>query len=346
MILFNQCRFASNIVNAAKVANRLANVEFPIAVMKRCQRWKNAKEAAVNLAAAPRAEHVKVVYRGYPHPETEMDMAKGISTPYDCAKHLSQMFCDKSVIAIVNGVPYDMHRPLTSDATLDFVHFKDIYVDPTEANFAFWRSGQLLMAAAVESAFDEKFQTHLLAFPTTPLESGSFVADFRMELKTTEEFEKMISWSPSENDLRAISQVGQIISANAHPIECLDFQYEDALKILEDDYRMLRLSEESNSKTHTLYRLGNYVQAHPGGPMITNTSLIGRFSVSSFRLLGGLSPSATKSNESPLQLVYRAQGICLPSAFLTHFTTYDVLLRRAKQHNKSAGEKPDYVKPL
>lgn len=116
------------------------------------------------------------------------------------------------------------------------------------------------MAAAVESAFDEKFRMHLLASPTTPLESGSFVADFRIELKSTEEFEKMISWSPSENDLRAISQVGQVILANAQPIECLDFEYGDALKILKDDCRMLRLREESNSESYTLYRLGNYVQ--------------------------------------------------------------------------------------
>lgn len=78
--------------------------------------------------------------------------------------------------------------------------------------------------------------------------------------------------------------------------------------------------------------------------MISFTSQIGRFSVTSLRLLGSL--SSTKPNGSSLQLVYRAQGIAMPSVFLTHFTTYDLLLRRARQQNRSISEIPDYVRPL
>ncbi|VDO03028.1 unnamed protein product [Rodentolepis nana] len=344
MFLLFRRRFASNIVNATKVSSRLANVEYPCEIVSRSERWIKSQNTERNYYMAPRPELIKVVYNGQPHPGTELEMSKGLSTPFDCAKHMTQMLCDRSVIAIVDGCPHDMHRPLTRDAKLDFVHFKDINVDPTEANLAFWRSCQLVLAAAVESAFKEHFPMRLLAFHHTPLESGSFVADFRMELETTEEFDKMVSWSPSEHDLRAISVVGQAISAKALPFECLDLDRKGCMEVMQDDYRMLCFDDESSQKKCTLFRVGNYVQIYPHGPMISFTSQIGRFSVSSFRLLGGLSSS--KPNGSNLQLVYRAQGIAVPAAFLTHFTTYDVLLRQARRQNSSISETPDYVRPL
>nr|CDS33220.1 39S ribosomal protein L39 mitochondrial [Hymenolepis microstoma] len=338
------CRFASNIVNATKVSSRLANVEYPSEIANRSERWSKSQRAERNYYMAPRPEFIKVVYHGQPHPGTELEMAKGLSTPFDCAKHMTQMLCDRSVIAIVDGCPHDMHRPLRRDAKLDFMQFKDINMDPTEANFAFWRSCQLVMAAAVESAFEENFQMRLLAFHQTHFESGSFVADFRMELETREEFDKMVSWIPSEYDLRAISVVGQTISAKALPFECLDLDRKGCLEVMQDGYRMMCLDDESSQKNCTLYRIGNYVQVYPHGPMISSTSQIGRFSVSSFRLLGGLSSS--EANGSNLQLVYRAQGIAIPAVFLTHFTTYDLLLRRARQQNMSISETPNYVRPL
>ncbi|VDL43849.1 unnamed protein product [Hymenolepis diminuta] len=344
MFLVVSRRFASNIVNATKVASRLANVQYPSEIMSRFERWSTSQRAERDYYLAPRPELIKVIYQGQPNPGTELEMAKGLSTPYDCAKHMSQMLCDRSVIALVDGCPHDMNRTFKQDAKLDFMHFKDINMDPTEANLAFWRSCQLVMAAAVESAFEERFPMRLLAFHNTPLESGSFVADFRMEFETTEEFEKMISWSPSEYDLRAISAVGQTISANALPFECMDFDRKGGMEIMQDDYRMMCLNDESSRKNCTLFRIGNYVQVYPNGPMISFTSQIGRFSVTSIRLLGSL--SSTKPNGSSLQLVYRAQGIAMPAVFLTHFTTYDLLLRRARQQNRSISEIPNYVRPL
>ena len=31
----------------------------------------------------------------------------------------------RSVVAMVNGQPWDMHRPLTEDCEIEFLHFKD-----------------------------------------------------------------------------------------------------------------------------------------------------------------------------------------------------------------------------
>ncbi len=38
----------------------------------------------------------------------------------------------RSVLAVVNGVPWDMHRPLSEDCELNFLHFKD--EDPRLSN--------------------------------------------------------------------------------------------------------------------------------------------------------------------------------------------------------------------
>ncbi|KAH9281040.1 39S ribosomal protein L39, mitochondrial [Echinococcus granulosus] len=338
--------FATLLVEASKVANKLTNIEFAPDIISRSCRWKEAKYAATSLCVSPRADRIKVLYNGLPRPKMELSMAKGISTPFDCAKHLSQLLCDRSVIALVNGSPYDMHRPINDDVTLDFIHFKDIHNDPTEANRAFWRSCQVVMAAAVESAFKDKFRMRLLSFHETSLQSGSFVADFRMELNSKSALEGIVNWSPTECELRALSQVGQIIASNAKPFEVLDTSPEETRNILQDAYRLACLRKEAGSTSSTLYRVGNYVQVHTKTPMIANSSLVGRFSIVSLRLLGRLAAEYVKPNDSPYQLVYRAQGVAMPTAFLAHFTTFDVLIRRAKQPNSTVADASNYVEPL
>ncbi|VDD74243.1 unnamed protein product [Mesocestoides corti] len=339
-------RFSSNLVSASVVATKAIDVTFPPDIVNRLRRWQDAKKATLKLHASPRIERIKVVYKGSPKPETDLSMAKGISTPFDCARHLSQMLCDRSVIALVNDIPFDMHRPLVADATLDFIHFKDIYHNPTAANLAFWRSCQFIMGAAVESAFKEKFRMRLLSFHKTSLESGSFVADFRMELHSKNSLEEMVNWQPTERELRSLSHVGQLIAANSQPFECLDAKSQEIGNLLRDDNRLDRLNREADSGHITIYRIGNYTQACAEAPLISNSSLIGRFSVVSLRLLGRLAPGHVRPNDSHHQLVYRAQGVSIPTAFLTHFTTFDVLRRRAKQPNPEVAGIPDYVEPV
>ncbi len=45
---------------------------------------------------------------------------------------MSELLCNRSVLALVNGVPWDMHRPLEDDCELKFLHFKD--EDPDHCN--------------------------------------------------------------------------------------------------------------------------------------------------------------------------------------------------------------------
>ena len=113
-----------------------------------------------------------------------------------------------------------------------------------------------MMAAAIESAFKNDFRMRLLSFPKTSLQSGSFVADFRMELDSKATFDDAVSWTPTDNELRALSQIGQVIALTAQPFECLHTKLEETQALLQDNCRLLCLCKESNSKSSTLYRVG------------------------------------------------------------------------------------------
>ena len=45
---------------------------------------------------------------------------------------IQELVMTRSVLALVNGEPWDMHKPLTDDCELRFLHFKDD--DPSLSN--------------------------------------------------------------------------------------------------------------------------------------------------------------------------------------------------------------------
>ncbi|KHJ41792.1 TGS domain protein [Trichuris suis] len=59
-------------------------------------------------------------------------MNKDVSTPFDCAMHLSRVISDRAALALVNGVAWDMRRPLPSDCDLKFLFYTD--EDPSIVN--------------------------------------------------------------------------------------------------------------------------------------------------------------------------------------------------------------------
>jgi len=45
---------------------------------------------------------------------------------------IQELLMTRSVLAVVNGQPWDMHKPLSQDCELRFLHFKD--EDPSLSN--------------------------------------------------------------------------------------------------------------------------------------------------------------------------------------------------------------------
>ncbi|KAK2089478.1 54S ribosomal protein L39, mitochondrial, partial [Saguinus oedipus] len=90
------------------------------------------KEKARQLSLTPRTEKIEVKHVGKTDPGTVFMMNKNISTPYNCAMHLSEWYCRKSILALVDGQPWDMYKPLTKSCEIQFLTFKDR--DPGEVN--------------------------------------------------------------------------------------------------------------------------------------------------------------------------------------------------------------------
>jgi len=80
--------------------------------------------------------------------------------------------------------------------------------------------------------------------------------------------------------------------------------------------------KDSDKNKITLYRMGDHVDISRG-PMVGNSGLIGRVSVSAIHRL----------TDGPVDDLYRFQGIALPKGILLNYFAYGILEKRAKKLN-------------
>jgi len=254
-----------------------------------------------------------VHYEGQPE-NAILIMNKGVSTPFNCAQHISEMLLKRSVVAEVDGELWDLHRPLEEACTLKLLHMK--VEDAHQAalvNRTFWRSSSFLLGAIVESSFKDNIQVILHSFPSANVRSGSFVYDVDLG---------QIDWDPTQNDLRSISAAVHKMCSEDLKIHRLLVSESLALQMFEDNpYKSQQIpdiaSKSPSGKTVTLYRVGDHIDISRG-PMISSTSHIGRFTVTAVHKLNGL---------------YRFQGTALPADLFVNAFVYGLLETRARKLN-------------
>nr|CAG4638608.1 EOG090X0A3R [Cyclestheria hislopi] len=260
-----------------------------------------------------RIEKIEVKYQGLPEDAT-LIMNKGVSTPFNCAQHMSELLTTRSVVAEVNGELWDMHRPLESDCTLKLLHMKtDDVHHAALVNKTFWRSCSFLMGAVIERAFKDDIHVLLHSFPSANVRSGSFVYDVQLGLE---------NWQPTLNELRQLSAAMVKFSQSAHTFQRLETDASVALKLFENNpfkiEQIPQIAAKSNSgNTVTIYRIGNHLDISRG-PMIASTNQVGRCSIIAVHKLDGL---------------YRFQGIALPSDIYLNQFAYGILEGRARKLN-------------
>jgi len=305
-------QLSKNIHQVARLSNG-SNTNAQIR-QKRSQMFEQEKKRQLNLI--PRLEKIEVQYQGVPEDAT-LILNKNISTPYNVAQHLTEMLCDRSALALVNGNLWDMHRPLEEDCTVELLHFHS--EEPFHLNRAFWRSCSFLLGAAVESAFRDDQFVSLHSFPPPNVASGSFVADIDLGFGH--------EWEASREELMVFSSVMHRMAERKLPFERLTVDGSLALEMFsENQYKHSQIpsiaAASGDGHSVTLYKVGDHVDISTG-PMIGDTSFVGRRCTV---------PVAHKifHGDSPM---YRFQGVALPKdVFLNHFA-YGILEKRASRLN-------------
>jgi len=309
---------------------RILNIRDPVTVRKcysvlsRCAQSEQAADRRSKLFSQEkqrqidlikRVEKIKVEYCGVPENQI-LYLNKGLSTPFNVAQHLSETLVERSALAIVDGKPWDMHRPLEEDCKLELTHFH--HADPFHVNKAFWRSCSFLLGYACESVFGENVPVKLHSFPPPNVNSGSFVYDIDLG---------SCDWSPSKEELMVISARMHRIAEESLAFERLVVDLDLAKEMFSDSVHKKKqipsIARNSPSGTSvTLYRVKNHVDIS-SGPMVANSNFLGRRCTIA---------AAHKIDADGLPL-YRFQGVALPSGIFLNHVAFGILEKRALRLN-------------
>jgi len=139
-------------------------------------------------------------------------------------------------------------------------------------------------------------------------------------------------WKPTPSDLRCISIGATKLLGENLKFERLQVTLDIAKEMFQyNKYKIDHLNEiarglEDNNelrKDITVYKMGEFVDVS-NGPMIGNTSFIGRFNVTNIYDL------ETEKNGT----VQRVQGVSIPSQLQLHSWTYNLLVERANKQTR------------
>ncbi|KAJ6217485.1 hypothetical protein RDWZM_008642 [Blomia tropicalis] len=241
-------------------------------------------------------------------------MNRAISTPFDCAKHISQLVTERSALAIVDGTElWHMHQPLNRSCHLRFLHFK--HPDTMPVNYAFWRSCSMLLARVVKRCFKEQFSVQILSQPISDLKYGSFICDAKIS--------NLVDWKASPEELRTLTSLLWDETNKSTQFERLEVNREIANQLFSDNSSRLTYIESIKEDRFVVYRLGDYIELC-NEPMIANTNQMNSM------YLCAVHPLKTPTGEQ----FYRFQGIGLPKQLHINAFAYSLLRERAKNLNQ------------
>ncbi|XP_074957717.1 large ribosomal subunit protein mL39 isoform X2 [Phalacrocorax aristotelis] len=273
------------------------------------------KEKERQLSLYPRIEKIEVKYTGKSHPGSVFVMNKALSTPYNCAMHLSEWHCSKSVLALVDGEVWDMYRPLTKSCEIQFLTFKD--EDPEEVNKAYWRSCAMIMACVLKRAFKDEYLVNLIKSPEVPVISGAFCYDVILD-------DRLNDWKPTNDNFRSLTRDARKLIHKDLPFETLHVEAKVAREMFQHNRYKMEVIEQKASQNAEgivmLHRFGDFVDVSEG-PHIPRTSFCFQYEITAAHNL--------QTNQS--ELIRRFQGVSLPIHLRAHHTVWHKLLERSKR---------------
>ncbi|CAH6419889.1 Threonyl-tRNA synthetase [uncultured virus] len=210
-------------------------------IVKRLELWKSLprKEIPPN--------EIKITIKRH---HTSVEVIAG-TTPWDIVKNFSVYY----IACKVNGVPWDLFRPLEKDSELELFDFDSEY-----GKEVFWHS----CAHVLGSALEQKYGAHLVTGPPT---SDGFYYDFDSDLPV------------SEDDYQELQTlIYKMIHENKF-FERLEVSKADALIMFEyNKYKLDIINKIPDNEIITLYKCGSFIDLCRG-PHIPSTGRIKAFKV-------------------------------------------------------------------
>ncbi|XP_041999245.1 threonine--tRNA ligase, mitochondrial 1-like [Salvia splendens] len=225
------------------------------------------------------------------------------TSPFDVAKEISKSLASNALIAKVNGVLWDMNRPLEEDCKLALFTF-----DTDEGRDTFWHSSAHILGESLEQTYGCK----LCIGPCTTRGEGFYYDAFYGDLGLNEDHFKHIEAAAK----KAVDE--------KQPFERIEVTRQQAIDMFSDNpFKVEIIKDLPEDKTITVYRCGPLVDLCRG-PHIPNTAFVKAFSclkASSAYWRGN------KDRES-LQRVY---GISFPDQ--KRLKEYKAMLEEAKKYD-------------
>ncbi|XP_059275370.1 threonine--tRNA ligase, mitochondrial 1-like isoform X2 [Lycium ferocissimum] len=175
------------------------------------------------------------------------------TTPLDIAKEISKSLASNALIAKVDGVLWDLLRPLEGDCKLELFTF-----DSDEGRDTFWHSSAHILGESLERRYGCK----LCIGPCTTRGEGFYYDAFYGDLGLNEDHFKGIE-----------AEAAQAVSEK-QPFERIEVSRQQALDMFSDNrFKVEIIKDLPEDKTITVYRCGPLVDLCRG-PHIPNTSFV------------------------------------------------------------------------
>ncbi|CAH1997183.1 unnamed protein product [Acanthoscelides obtectus] len=204
------------------------------------------------------------------------------TTAYDIAKGISQGLADNAVISKVNGVLWDLDRPLEGDCKLELLKF-----DHPDAQQVFWHSTAHVLGEALERIYGG-----CLCYGP-PIENG-FYYDIYLD-----------DVGISQSDFPVVENLMKNISKEKQPFERLEVKKEDLLEMFKyNPFKVRILNEKVDTPTTTVYRCGPLIDLCRG-PHVRHTGKVKALKVTK-------SSSTYWEGKADAETLQRVYGISFP----------------------------------
>ncbi|KAI5743826.1 hypothetical protein M8J77_022616 [Diaphorina citri] len=237
-------------------ASRVAELNpWPSYIQERITLWDKLKKQYDEEIAAKAPEEIQVTL-----PDGKIVPAKSWrTTPYDVAAGISKGLADSTIIAKVNGVLWDLDRPLETNCKLELLN----KFDNEEASSVFWHSTAHVLGEAMERVYGG-----CLCYGP-PIENGFY---YDMYLDGEAQMVSTLDFPVMEGLMKDIVKEKQ-------PFERLEMKKEDLIEMFKyNPFKLRILKEKVNTPTTTAYRCGPLIDLCRG-PHVRHTGKIKAFKV-------------------------------------------------------------------